>query len=67
MRQRKRAESLLSMDQLKRMEMEKMFDLYDDDDSGEIDTAELGQLMNSLGRVMTEPELCAMFAELDDD
>jgi|SaaInlStandDraft_5_1057022.scaffolds.fasta_scaffold169899_2 Ca2+-binding EF-hand superfamily protein len=67
MRQRKRAESLLSMDQLKRMEMEKMFNLYDDDGSGEIDTAELGQLMNSLGRVMTEPELCAMFAELDDD
>jgi len=67
MRARKRAESLLSMDQLKRMEMEKMFDLYDDDDSGEIDTAELGQLMNSLGRVMTEPELRAMFAELDED
>ena len=38
MRQRKRAESLLSMDQLKRMEMEKMFNLYDDDGSGEIDS-----------------------------
>ena len=64
---RRRAESLAIMDASKRVEMEKMFDLYDDDNSGEIDTEELGQLMKSLGRVMTEPELRSMFAELDED
>mmetsp|Transcript_5509 Transcript_5509/g.7576 ORF Transcript_5509/g.7576 Transcript_5509/m.7576 type:complete len:807 (-) Transcript_5509:445-2865(-) len=48
-------------------EISKMFDLYDTDHGGEIDSSELQALMKSLGKVMNEYESEQMMKMLDID
>jgi Ca2+-binding EF-hand superfamily protein len=46
--------------------LRQIFNRYDDDGSGEIDAAELGQIMASMGKPMAEAEVAAMINEIDD-
>mmetsp|Transcript_32710 Transcript_32710/g.59876 ORF Transcript_32710/g.59876 Transcript_32710/m.59876 type:complete len:808 (+) Transcript_32710:95-2518(+) len=48
-------------------EIGRMFDLYDSDGGGEIDSGELADLMRSLGKVMDEVEAKDMMKHLDID
>jgi Ca2+-binding EF-hand superfamily protein len=44
-----------------------LFDEVDADGSGAIDVEEMGVLLRKLGRQMTDAEVEAAFAEVDDD
>ena len=44
-----------------------LFNRYDDDGSGEIDAAELGEIFAALGRPMEDAELAALVTEIDAD
>ncbi len=48
-------------------ELKEHFDHYDADGSGEIDAAELGDLVHELGLVRTDAQLAAMVRAVDDD
>jgi len=48
-------------------EIGSIFDMYDNDGSGEVDREELLQVMNSLGFTLSDNELDTMFAALDAD
>jgi hypothetical protein len=46
--------ALREMDASKRVELERMFDIYDTDKGGSINTTELNGLMTSLGHTLDE-------------
>ena len=55
----------LSQEQIQ--SLKDVFDLFDKDKSGSISTAELGDVMRSLGQNPTESELQDMVNEVDTD
>jgi calmodulin len=55
------------LDNFRRAEVQKLFDIVDKDDSGLIDKEEMAHLLNSLGKTLSKEEIDLGFTKLDVD